>query len=215
MSNNIPYFKRFRAKKIVYHELGLKEGIRDIDSLYFQDDSLDIIVDNVDERCKIVETKTWLQDMFEKYNVNIPFLCERKKNRNQWLVGFNTKFYGFPVQSAYYKEAGTGDKRVEWTIDIIRQGKYELFFHNVDDTRHEKSLDDKTLYFSVCNGGNTFDLKIDVGSESDEWVSLGRYDVFDCIKIIQYDKQELLSLFSFKGLNKVFVDAIKMKEIRE
>ena len=38
---------------------------------------------------------------------------------------------------------------------------------------------------------------------------------FDCIKIIQYDKQELLSLFSFKGLNKVFVDAIKMKEIRE
>ena len=46
-------------------------------------------------------------------------------------------------------------------------------------------------------GGNTFDLKIDVGSESDEWVSLGRYDVFDCIKIIQYDKQELLSLFFF------------------
>ena len=50
--------------------------------------------------------------MFEKYNVNIPFLCERKKNRNQWLVGFNTKFYGFPVQSAYYKEAGTGDNGV-------------------------------------------------------------------------------------------------------
>ena len=188
MSQNIPSVKRFRAKKIVYHELGLKEGIRDIDSLYFQDDSLDIIVDNVDERCKIVETKTWLQDMFEKYNVNIPFLCERKKNRNQWLVGFNTKFYGFPVQSAYYKEAGV----------IAKHAGILGLFHNVDGTRHEKSLDDKTLYFSVCNGGNTFDLKIDVGSESDEWVSLGRYDVFDCIKIIQYDKQELLSIFSFK-----------------
>lgn len=59
---------------------GLKEGIRDIDSLYFQDDSLDIIVDNVDERCKIVETKTWLQDMFEKYNVNIPFCAKEKES---------------------------------------------------------------------------------------------------------------------------------------
>lgn len=211
----MPSVKRFRAKKIAYHELGLKDGIRDVDFLFFQDNSPDIIVDNVDERCKIIEIKTWLQDMCEKYNVNIPFLRERKKEHNQWLVGFNTKFYGFPVQSAYYKEAETGDKRVEWTIDITRQGKYELFFHHVDDTRHEKSLDDKVLYFSVCNGENTFDLKIDVDCESDEWVSLGKYDVFDCIEIIQYDKQELLSIFSFKGLNKVFVDAIKMKEIRE
>ncbi|MFR5658760.1 MAG: hypothetical protein ACLUDU_12675 [Butyricimonas faecihominis] len=104
--------------------MGLKEGIRDIDSLYFQDDSLDIIVDNVDERCKIVETKTWLQDMFEKYNVNIPFLCERKKNRNQWLVGFNTKFYGVPVQSAYYK----GGNRINgWTARYNSSRKYELF----------------------------------------------------------------------------------------
>ena len=214
MSRNIPSVKRYRAKKVVYNELGLKEGIRDIDSMYFQDNSPDIIVDNVNERCKIIETKTWLQDVLEKYNVDIPFLSERKKNRNQWLIGFNTKFYGFPVQSAYYKEAGTGDKRVEWTIDITHPGKYELFFHNVDGTRHEKSLDDKTLYFSVYNGEDTFDLKINIDSESDEWVSLGKYDVFNCIKVVQYDKQELLSIFSFKGLNKVFVDAIKMKKIR-
>jgi hypothetical protein len=214
MSRNIPSVKRYRAKKVVYNELGLKEGIRDIDSMYFQDNSPDIIVDNVNERCKIIETKTWLQDVLEKYNVDIPFLSERKKNRNQWLIGFNTKFYGFPVQSAYYKEAGTGDKRVEWTIDITHPGKYELFFHNVDGTRHEKSLDDKTLYFSVYNGEDTFDLKINIDSESDEWVSLGKYDVFNRIKVVQYDKQELLSIFSFKGLNKVFVDAIKMKKIR-
>ena len=53
--------------------------------MYFQDNSPDIIVDNVNERCKIIETKTWLQDVLEKYNVDIPFLSERKKNRNQWL----------------------------------------------------------------------------------------------------------------------------------
>ena len=57
-------------------------------------------------------------------------------------------------------------------------------------------------------------MKINIDSESDEWVSLGKYDVFNCIKVVQYDKQELLSIFSFKGLNKVFVDAIKMKKIR-
>ena len=74
MSQNIPSVKRFRAKKSVYHELGLKEGIRDIDSLYFQDDSLDIIVDNVDERCKIVETKTWL-DVYKRQSICFFIRC--------------------------------------------------------------------------------------------------------------------------------------------
>ena len=77
----------------------------------------------------------------------------------------------------------------DWETYVI--GYNEVF--GTDET----IADFKNKYFSVCKGGNTFDLKIDVGSESDEWVSLGRYDVFDCIKIIQYDKQELLSLFSF------------------
>jgi len=53
MSRNIPSVKRYRAKKVVYNELGLKEGIRDIDSMYFQDNSPDIIVDNVNEDVRL------------------------------------------------------------------------------------------------------------------------------------------------------------------
>ena len=88
----------------------------------------------------------------------------------------------------------TGDYRELINFEVITEG--------VSDELAKTGKWEKKPYNVTAEQTKTSRImKINIDSESDEWVSLGKYDVFNCIKVVQYDKQELLSIFSFKGLN--------------
>ena len=208
MAKNVPSRKNVDKERI-QTSIDVPTGVFDMDSIYFSSKNEDVIVDVFDPQCKIVSSKTWLQSMLMLFKKQAKLERKNSMYYSAWSLDINSKYYGFPVQGAYRKTNGVGGNYVEWNISLEQNGEYELFVYNVPPLDN-KILYDNTLYFSIDDGSLKSDVKVDVSNESDKWALIGKYNVTNnTLKIIQYDKQDLL--MSFKVEDIVVVNAIRLK----
>ena len=91
-----------------------------------------------------------------------------------WTPVINGGFYGYSIRSAYVKQAGTGKQKVEWSTELPREGKYEVFFHAkptyIDMDRKQE------FYYSIFDGSGEHEVVAFVNGDDVGWISLGVFD---------------------------------------
>lgn len=188
-------------------------GVFRVDSSLFSPGKDEIIVDNEDPGFWIVKAKkNFITSLFQKerggkryYNV---FL------EDAWLPTIGEKFYGFPVQSALFKLAGSGRQKVEWSVVLPREGKYEVFFYYVEFYSGNTHFDtlEKVHYYTVCDGEEEYDVTATLSKDEEgSWVSLGVFDFSKNAKVILSDR----SINDEVGLSGIVADAVKWVKVKE
>ena len=218
MAQNLPSIQTFLHEKETPGTTSMQTGIFDSDTLSFQANPDELIIDNLNPGCKIIESKSWIQTLFNKYRVSFPVFkkyMDKKNTSSKRHFDIGENYEGFPIRSAYYKLNGEGNSSIEWTADILTNGKYELFVHSINRSNDLFSEYEKTQYFTIYIGGDVHEVKIDVSEQNEGWVSLGKYNIEDHkIRIIQYDKQDLSISWYMKSRDFVIADAIKLCKIQ-
>lgn len=213
MSQNLPSTQTYWHREGESLVTNMQTGIFDSDSLSFQENTEKIIIDNLDSGCNIIESKSWLQTLLGKYKMDLFPLMRKRKDKNEWYLDINEKYYGFPIKSAYCKLSEQGSFPIEWNHEVPQSGEYEIFVHSINHSRNPSHEYEKNQYFSICVGSDTQDIEINVDEQNEGWISLGKYRINDKIKVIQYDKQDFLANWLFKSNNVVVADAIKLRRI--
>jgi hypothetical protein len=214
MSQNLPSMKTFLHERGPTPARKMQTGVFDSDTLSFKENPDEIIVDNLDSSCKIIESKSWIQTLFDKYRLSLPIFKKKMDKKNipsKWDLDIGNNYEGFPVQSAYCKLNGEGNSPVEWTIHVPQVGEYKLFVHSINRSNDRFSEYEKTQYFTIYIGEDAHEVKIDVSEQNEGWVSLGKYSIGNYqIRIVQYDKQNFYTNGYFKSKNVIVADAIKL-----
>lgn len=131
--------------------------------------------------------------------------------QDKWLPAISERFYGSPVQSAYYKTAGVGDQKVEWNVYLPQEGKYEVFFYNTRLSDFMKNSKGAELHYSVFDGKEEHEVIISVNTDEIRWVSLGVFEFSRNAKVILSDKDRCNRKDDkeFSSPQKLVADAVK------
>lgn len=133
ISRNIPsyFISKIREKSIPG---GNSPERTPVDSSRFQTSSDEIIVDNENQNCQIIETDSkniFRSNLHSKqdYKSNIDILTS---SGNRWMASISNEAHGHPIRSFLIKAAQNSNSRVEWETTIQEDGTYDLFIHHVE-----------------------------------------------------------------------------------
>ncbi|MFC1490621.1 hypothetical protein ACFL6K_05370, partial [Candidatus Latescibacterota bacterium] len=217
-------FAEIRPKEIYFNDVHfdskhteLFEGVRNImtDNIPFE-----IIIDNLDDRCRIVTNK--------KKNLIMRFLENRGKNGSNlklarfkgieapadWTLAedsLDKPFYG-PYNSVYYKKAGTGDTAIEYMVSLPEKGEYQLFLSIPKRTDFPPSMVTSSIR-SGALGETTARVfaedgihedTTDISNGNGEWEYVGTYSFSDTTAVIQITDKTNASI--------VIADALKLRK---
>lgn len=185
ISHNLPTSHTFNFSKIDNTINDTIAGTFPIDPMVFKSNPNEIIIDNEDAGFKTLESNTRhkLKDLFQKADE------EKYKNFRPW--GVPSKWtaiaadycYGETIQSAVYKKKGSGNNSVVWTVEIPKDGNYEVSVWNPKTgmfgmsfgprRRHDREERNQTYLLQYDEGKESFTL--DLEQEDGGWVSLGNF----------------------------------------
>ena len=104
--------------------------IREFDRACIQADTNEIIVDNEDPGFQVIKSGANYR-FLEKEEQGI---TDKYRNMTHWLVPddrwryfIDDNAYGKSVRSAVIRESGKGVTCAEWSVDLKREGRYEVF----------------------------------------------------------------------------------------
>lgn len=194
-------------------------GVFSLDScMFFQGEKMDeIIVDNEDPGFGQIKMKKFdITSLFRKEVTS----CKKYNNkrysiRDTWEAVIDGDFYGFPVQSALFKRAGSGKQKVVWRARLSQEGKYEVFFFHVQP--YSKTDDPKReFYYTVFDGKEEHEVTAFVeGNEAEGWISLGVFDFLEEAKVILSDRDRKNDDGKYKYPQELVADAVKWVKINE
>ncbi len=180
LSRNDPsrqIFKEFNQKKTIRKPI---EGIFDVDTLVFATETGMYVVDNEDPSFHIIEERRALDKEYKQ-----------TKRRNSYkgsywnLMQLGDSGYGELSKSFLEKRSEEGISAVEWAINLLESGKYEIFVYNVrsyvdlvygDRIRREGKGAPAQTYRLTCDEGEK-EVEIVPLDEKQGWVSLGVYSI--------------------------------------
>lgn len=153
-------------------------GIWDTDSSGFILPKNEIVVDNEDEGFRLIQ-KT------EREKLGKRFAKDKKKEytlimqNKKWTLVANSVCHGRYVKSAYYKVAGSGEEKAEWTVNIPKAGRYKVYAFVPDYDAHGVNgarLPGSRLYYEVASRAGVKEVEINADDEEAGWVLLGSYE---------------------------------------
>lgn len=153
-------------------------GVYELDSsaFYHVDNRVDeIVVDNDDPGFKVLKAKGFdLLALFGREERGTKYY-DRIDTPEAWVPFINEHCYGFPIRSAFYKRAGSGEHKVEWKTRLPEAGKYEVFFYHVSP--HFVEYDPiQEFHYTVFDGREEHEVVIPVQGKEVGWVSLGVFE---------------------------------------
>ena len=128
----------------------------------------------------------------------------------------NGGFYGFPIRSAYVKQAGTGKQKVEWSTELPREGKYEVFFHYAKPTYIDMDRKQE-FYYSIFDGNGEHEVVAFVNGDDVGWISLGVFDFTKEARVTlsDRDRKEQIKRNNRVISQELVADAVKWVWLKE
>jgi hypothetical protein len=197
LSRNLPRVWPLVRSRLATTTTDTSQGMKPVDASYFLPEPGKIVVDNMDDNCRVYNdesTRLLTSARFEKNRIR----TELQVLNNAWSTYFNRGSYGRYRFTYAAKRAGKGNARVEWETRIPQPGEYELFTYASPVPMMRAPGMSKT-YAEKCQRTNAgviipppfnqyYTLSHDEGSEeivfdfsslgvglSGEWISLGRH----------------------------------------
>lgn len=186
ISHNLPTSYTFNFSKIDNIITDTIAGTFPIHPDVFKPNPNEIIIDNEDKGFRTIESNTRhkLKDLFQK--------VEEEKYHNFMLWRMPSKWtamaadycYGETINSAVYKQKGSGNNSVEWTTDLPQEGYYEVFIWNpktdgmsrMDFGPHRRrNKEERNQTYTLHYNQEKESLTLDLEQEDTGWVSLGNF----------------------------------------
>ncbi len=182
ISHNLPTTHNFNFSKIENTLDDTIAGSYPIDPEIFKPNPNEIIIDNEDSGFRTIASNTRhkLKDLFqksdeEKYKNFFPWRIP-----STWTAIASDSYYGETVNSAYYKQKGSGNNSVEWQASLPHDGYYEVSVWNPKNNmnfmrrgRRRQEERNQTYLLQADQVNETF--TIDLEQENEGWVSLGNF----------------------------------------
>ncbi len=214
LARNIPSSSRIFDFNVVEKE-GYKdyfEGMRPLSKEVLYAEPFEIIVDNEDKGCEVINTsesnsiKDWWANRQNALEADMEYKSVHFWNPPvKWELVAGSNFFGKFIKSAYFKKGGKGDAKIRWTARIKESGDYDCYVY-VPSTfrrgrfRREKKKEDKYLYIVHHDDGDE-DIELTI-PENGGWVYLGDFYFSEGNAVIELsDKTDS---------NMVYGDAVKL-----
>lgn len=209
LSQNIPSIIEIKEKSTKAHE-DMTSSIFKVDSSFFLPNENEIIVDNEDPGFRVVKIENFITSLFHKDENSKKYY--EFFHEDKWLPTIDQKFYGCPIQSAFYKSSTrAGKQKVEWSVSLPQEGKFEVFFYFVEHFPWGDPKMEHTRLYTVFDGQKEHEVIATLSKEQDEsWVSLGVFDFSKNAKVTLSDKN--LNTENHQGIVADAVKWIKTKE---
>jgi ABC-type transport system involved in multi-copper enzyme maturation permease subunit len=216
LARNIPSLSRIELPKVEKNHRfkSYFEGMQSSNQQIRWNEPHEIVVDNEDENCEVINTgesnslKDWWVNRQNQDEVNddLPYQMVRFWNPPvKWEATAGTNFYGKYIKSAFYKRSGSGVGRIIWTADIKDSGNYDCYayipyvrrgFRGRD--RGESKLHD--FHFLVRHDDGDEEIAA-TQPEGGGWAYLGEFYFSE--------GQAVIELFDNSEDDMVFGDAVK------
>ena len=181
---NIPNSMYTRLDNFI-GELDTLSYVREFDQTRIQIDTNEIIVDNEDAGFQVINSGTFYH-LLEGGKQNI---TDKYTNMTHWLIPddhwryfIDYNAYGKFVRSAVIRNSGKGMTCAEWSVDLKRKGRYEVFVYLPKFTYSKvftknRNPDINSLPFTYTISSTDGENEITIQTKQDkEWVSLGVYN---------------------------------------
>ena len=214
VSRNIP-----KSPTFVFNVHHLSEtsdtssGIFKIDTICFSHPANEIIVDNRDPGCIVLqdEERSWLPALFEKKNEQKiefrPIMPRFARDFSRfWAEDIqNNGYYGEIIKSAYYKVAGKGNCKIEWKANLPQAGLYEVYIYN---TRHLLRKETDEQYYTLEHRDGIEKIKLSTGKKTPGWIFIGEF---------HFNAGETKIILNDKGTpdQRIMADAVKWVKVGE
>lgn len=188
LAKNIPSSGRLFDFNVIKKEgfTDYFEGVRPTNKKISFSNSYEIVVDNEDDGCEIVNSseassiKDWWVNKQNIAEADMEYKSVRFWNPPvKWELAAGSNFYGDYIKSAYYKRNGDGNAKIRWTAKIKESGEYECYTYIPNALRRyrfrqqRKKTDDKYLY-TVFHDDGEEEVNFTV-PEDGGWVLLGDF----------------------------------------
>lgn len=217
LAQNLPTAINLKIEDLENLHVDTVAGVFSLDSsTFFQGENMDeIIVDNEDSGFRLVKTKEFnIASLFRK-EVKRKKYYKRHLLRDVWLPVIDEHFYGFPIQSALFKRAGSGKQKVEWNAQLPQEGEYEVFFYYIKPYSGTKDPL-REFYYSVFDGKEEHDVVVSVnGNEPEGWISLGVFDFSKNARVTLSDRDRKNENGKYKYSQELVADAIKWARVKK
>ncbi|MFC1552164.1 hypothetical protein ACFL6P_06305 [Candidatus Latescibacterota bacterium] len=182
--------------------------------------SLEIIIDNLDDGCRIVSNKKlkFIQRFLgTRWKDGADLRIARYRGYNappEWTLAqdsFDKPFYG-PYCSVYYRKAGNGETAIEYNVFIPEKGEYELYlsvpsrstFSQSRVTPLLESGDLGETNVRVFADDGMHEDTTDISKADGEWAYVGTYSFPDTTAVIQITDKTKAKI--------VIADAVKLRK---
>lgn len=182
ISHNLPTTHNFNFSKIENTIEDTLAGSYPIDPEIFKPNPNEIIIDNEDSGFRTIASNTRhkLKDLFqksdeEKYKNFFPWRIPSK-----WTAIASDSYYGETVNSAYYKQKGSGNNSVEWEASLPHDGYYEVSVWNPKNNmnfmrRGHRRREERNQTYLLQADQVKETITIDLEQEDEGWVPLGNF----------------------------------------
>ncbi|NPA35414.1 MAG: hypothetical protein GXO47_01040 [Chlorobi bacterium] len=187
LAKNIPSSSRIFDFNVIEKE-GYKdyfEGIRPSKKEVRYAEPFEIIVDNEDKGCEVINTaetnsiKDWWVNRQNALEEDMEYKSFRFWNPPyKWELVAGANFFGKYIKSAYFKRSGNGDARIKWSADIKESGDYDVYAYlprtmGRGRFRNKKKKEDKYLFIVHHDDGDE-DIEVTI-PENGGWELLGDF----------------------------------------
>ena len=185
-------------------------GFFELDSVIFFQNNNEIVVDNEDSGFRVVKAKGFNLVALFRDEKNDKKYQTRSSEPETWVPVIDKDFYGTPVQSAFYKRAGSGRQKVEWNVVLPQAGEYEVFFYH-SQPRNVIVDPKQEFHYTVYDGRAEHEVVASVGGNEVGWISLGIYRFSGDAKVTLCDKDRKDKFETKYGClpQEIVADAIK------
>ena len=185
ISHNLPTSHNFNFSKIDNTISDTTSGIYPINPDVFKPNPNEIIIDNEDPGFRTIASNNRhkLKDLFkkkddEKYKNFMPWWMP-----SQWTAIAADYCYGETINSAVYKNKGSGANAVEWKTEIPKDGYYEVSIWNAKmsgrmffmDRRRGRHKEERNQTYTIQYDKEKESVTLDLDEETEGWVSIGNF----------------------------------------
>lgn len=211
LAQNLPATIKMKHEEVESGQIDTTTGVIKLDSSMFPSiySNDEIIVDNEDAGFRIVKQQNMITSLFRKKESRKAYSSFMPRE-DLWVAIIKEHFYGFPVRSALFKNAGSGKQKVEWNVASLQGGEYEVFFYYTTFSGEvNKSKEPELRYYTVFDGKEEHEVVIPIGNEKEgEWVSLGIFNFGKNARVTLSDRGKDFSNQS------IVADAIKWVKVK-
>ena len=211
LAQNFPLYFSFEPS--FAHPKDTSGGIFDIDTSCFAlGHPGEIIVDNESPGFRVIEAGGWkLASLFK------PDKADAYHNfapHERWYQKAEDYHYGYPIRSAYEKNGGKGEQKVEWFTPLA-DGEYEVFFYRGKDKKGYWPAYTCEYHYTIFDGKENHEVIARFqNDEADGWISLGTFHFTGEGRVTLSDKDRTHKEGeSISGSQHLVADAIKWVKI--